>query len=78
MEPEDEFECLNLEITGPPVSVSAEPLPVLVWIHGSSNHFICIGQFLTYSQVALKLSLSAQLRLRSAVSNSGHLIPQLF
>ena len=35
-EPEDEFECLNLEITCPPVSSIKEPLPVLVWIHGLS------------------------------------------
>ena len=33
-EPEDEFECLNLEITCPPVSSGSDPLPVLVWIHG--------------------------------------------
>jgi hypothetical protein len=33
-EAEDEFECLNLEITSPPASLATEPLPVLVWIHG--------------------------------------------
>jgi carboxylesterase type B len=33
-EPEDEFECLNLEITCPPLSSDASPLPVLIWIHG--------------------------------------------
>ncbi|KAL1852572.1 hypothetical protein Plec18170_005703 [Paecilomyces lecythidis] len=32
-EPEDEFECLNLEITGPATVSSSKPLPVLVWIH---------------------------------------------
>jgi len=39
-EAEDEFECLNLEITCPPVSATTGPLPVLVWIHGmlSSLH----------------------------------------
>ncbi|CAL5873113.1 uncharacterized protein PFLUO_LOCUS7382 [Penicillium psychrofluorescens] len=34
---EDEFECLNLEITCPPVSSESGPLPVLVWIHGGSQ-----------------------------------------
>jgi hypothetical protein len=36
-EAEDEFECLNLEITCPPVSRVAAGLPVLVWIHGGSQ-----------------------------------------
>lgn len=36
-ETEDEFECLNLEITCPPVSSMTEALPVLVWIHGGSQ-----------------------------------------
>jgi len=39
-EPEDEFECLNLEITCPPVSSVKEPLPVLVWIHGLLISFL--------------------------------------
>ncbi|KAJ5256843.1 Carboxylesterase type B [Penicillium angulare] len=34
---EDEFECLNLEITCPPVSSTSRSLPVLVWIHGGSQ-----------------------------------------
>lgn len=34
---EDEFECLNLEITCPPVSSESGPLPVLVWIHGLND-----------------------------------------
>ena len=38
-EPEDEFECLNLEITCPPLSSIKEPLPVIVWIHGSFSSF---------------------------------------
>lgn len=33
-EPEDEFECLNLEITRPANVSAPESLPVLVWIHG--------------------------------------------
>ena len=33
-EAEDEFECLNLEVTCPPVSSAAGPLPVVIWIHG--------------------------------------------
>lgn len=33
-EDEDEFKCLNLEITCPPVNETQEPLPVLIWIHG--------------------------------------------
>lgn len=37
LEAEDEFECLNLEITCPPVSSVTGPLPVLVWIHGGSQ-----------------------------------------
>ncbi|OOQ88570.1 carboxylesterase [Penicillium brasilianum] len=36
-EVEDEFECLNLEITCPPASSVSEALPVLVWIHGGSQ-----------------------------------------
>ncbi|GAB1217502.1 hypothetical protein ATERTT37_006741 [Aspergillus terreus] len=32
-EPEDEFECLNLEITRPSGASIKGPLPVLVWIH---------------------------------------------
>ncbi|KAJ5453568.1 Carboxylesterasetype B [Penicillium daleae] len=36
-EAEDELECLNLEITCPPVSPETEALPVLVWIHGGSQ-----------------------------------------
>ncbi|KAJ5924556.1 Carboxylesterase type B [Penicillium verhagenii] len=46
-EPEDEFECLNLEITCPPVS-TADPLPVLVWIHGGS-------QIVTFCSAASKI-----------------------
>lgn len=34
-EPEDEFECLNLDITCPPFSANSGPLPVLIWIHGA-------------------------------------------
>ncbi|KAF7590640.1 hypothetical protein BBP40_002588 [Aspergillus hancockii] len=34
---EDEFECLTLEITCPPLSPDAGPLPVLIWIHGGSQ-----------------------------------------
>ncbi|KAJ1706355.1 carboxylesterase [Aspergillus flavus] len=36
-EPEDEFECLNLDITCPPLSANSAPLPVLIWIHGGSQ-----------------------------------------
>lgn len=36
-EAEDELECLNLEITCPPVSPETGALPVLVWIHGGSQ-----------------------------------------
>ena len=35
-EPEDEFECLNLDITCPPASLAKGPLPVLLWIYGMS------------------------------------------
>lgn len=65
---EDEFECLNLEITCPPVSSFKEPLPVVVWIHGlflllsrsiNSNHS---------SQVAHRLSPFALRHPRFAVS----------
>lgn len=34
-EAEDEFECLNLDITRPPLSGTNGPLPVLVWIYGT-------------------------------------------
>ncbi|KAJ5770124.1 uncharacterized protein N7511_002175 [Penicillium nucicola] len=47
-EPEDEFECLNLEITAPPKSSDAGPLPVLVWIHGGS-------QIVTFCSAASKI-----------------------
>lgn len=33
-EPEDEFECLNLEIACPANVSSSKPLPVLLWIYG--------------------------------------------
>ncbi|KAH2926165.1 hypothetical protein KXW15_002546 [Aspergillus fumigatus] len=36
-EAEDEFECLNLDITRPPLSGTNGPLPVLVWIYGGSQ-----------------------------------------
>lgn len=36
-EPEDEFECLNLDICAPASPSSKGPLPVLVWIHGASS-----------------------------------------
>ncbi|KAJ5097943.1 hypothetical protein N7532_004944 [Penicillium argentinense] len=47
-EKEDEFECLNLEITCPPVLSTTEPLPVLVWIHGGS-------QIVTFCSAASKI-----------------------
>ncbi|KAL2863392.1 putative carboxylesterase [Aspergillus lucknowensis] len=36
-EPEDEFECLTVDITCPPASTHKGNLPVLVWIHGGSQ-----------------------------------------
>ncbi|KAK1138692.1 hypothetical protein N8T08_002083 [Aspergillus melleus] len=36
-EPEDEFDCLNLEITCPPAGSTSHSLPVLLWIHGGSQ-----------------------------------------
>ncbi|KAJ5127999.1 Carboxylesterase type B [Penicillium atrosanguineum] len=53
-EPEDEFECLNLEITCPPLSSIKEPLPVLVWIHGGS-------QIVTFCSAASKICDPAKL-----------------
>ncbi|KAJ5541066.1 Carboxylesterase type B [Penicillium frequentans] len=47
-EAEDEFECLNLEVTCPPISSTAGPLPVLVWIHGGS-------QIVTFCSAASKI-----------------------
>lgn len=47
-EAEDEFECLNLEITCPPKSSTAGPLPVLIWIHGGS-------QIVTFCSAASKI-----------------------
>ncbi|KAJ5894813.1 hypothetical protein N7495_006504 [Penicillium taxi] len=44
---EDEFECLNLEITCPPVSPNTA-LPVVVWIHGGS-------QIVTFCSAASKI-----------------------
>ncbi|KAE8147664.1 Alpha/Beta hydrolase protein [Aspergillus avenaceus] len=48
IEPEDEFECLHLEITCPPLSSDSEALPVLVWIHGGS-------QVVTFCSAASKI-----------------------
>jgi Carboxylesterase type B len=63
---EDEFECLNLEITCPPVSFK-EPLPVLVWIHGL---FLLLSKCINSnsSQVAHRLSPFALRHPRFAVS----------
>ncbi|RAL15772.1 putative carboxylesterase [Aspergillus homomorphus CBS 101889] len=36
-EPEDEFECLNLDITSPPSAATQGPLPVFLWIYGGSQ-----------------------------------------
>ncbi|KAL3463899.1 Alpha/Beta hydrolase protein [Aspergillus heterothallicus] len=36
-EPEDEFECLTIDIATPPPSTHNGDLPVLVWIHGGSQ-----------------------------------------
>ncbi|KAL2010982.1 hypothetical protein VTN00DRAFT_3700 [Thermoascus crustaceus] len=47
-EPEDEFECLNLDICAPASPSSKGPLPVLVWIHGGS-------QVVTYCSAASKI-----------------------
>ncbi|KAJ5329656.1 Carboxylesterase type B [Penicillium brevicompactum] len=47
-EAEDEFECLNLEITCPANSSSAGPLPVIIWIHGGS-------QIVTFCSAASKI-----------------------
>lgn len=47
-EAEDEFECLNLEITCPANSSSAGPLPVIVWVHGGS-------QIVTFCSAASKI-----------------------
>ncbi|KAJ5418362.1 uncharacterized protein N7487_001912 [Penicillium crustosum] len=47
-EAEDEFECLNLEITCPPKSSTTGSLPVLIWIHGGS-------QIVTFCSAASKI-----------------------
>jgi carboxylesterase type B len=47
-EAEDEFECLNLEITCPPKDSIKRPLPVIVWIHGGS-------QIVTFCSAASKI-----------------------
>ncbi|KAJ6148669.1 hypothetical protein N7497_010651 [Penicillium chrysogenum] len=47
-EVEDEFECLNLDITSPPKSNTEGPLPVLIWIHGGS-------QIVTFCSAASKI-----------------------
>ncbi|OJJ37707.1 hypothetical protein ASPWEDRAFT_39443 [Aspergillus wentii DTO 134E9] len=47
-EPEDEFECLNLDVNGPPVSSVKEPLPVIIWIYGGS-------QVVTFCSAASKI-----------------------
>ncbi|KAG9311718.1 Carboxylesterase family-domain-containing protein [Chiua virens] len=35
---QDEFECLNLNITTPAHHTSHSRLPVMVWVHGGGNH----------------------------------------
>lgn len=40
-EDEDEFKCLNLEITCPPLDQTKGPLPVLIWIHGMIVDIVC-------------------------------------
>ncbi|KAL1971390.1 hypothetical protein VTN77DRAFT_343 [Rasamsonia byssochlamydoides] len=48
-EPEDEFECLNLDITLPENAPASEkPLPVLIWIYGGS-------QVVTFCSAASKI-----------------------
>ncbi|KAI9370700.1 Alpha/Beta hydrolase protein [Aspergillus egyptiacus] len=47
-EPEDEFECLTIDITAPPAGASKGDLPVLVWIHGGS-------QIVTFCSAASKI-----------------------
>lgn len=39
-EAEDEFECLNLEITCPPLGEGGGSLPVVIWIHGTFINLI--------------------------------------
>ncbi|KAL4899628.1 hypothetical protein BDW74DRAFT_189010 [Aspergillus multicolor] len=47
-EPEDEFECLTVDITAPPDAANQGNLPVLVWIHGGS-------QIMTFCSAASKI-----------------------
>lgn len=37
-EAEEEFECLNLEITCPPLGERGGSLPVVIWIHGTVHY----------------------------------------
>ena len=69
-EPEDEFECLNLDITSPPLSANSS-LPVLVWIHGT--YLTALTSTLEHSRLTIiqavpKSSPSAQEHPRSVVS----------
>ncbi|KAB8276025.1 Alpha/Beta hydrolase protein [Aspergillus minisclerotigenes] len=69
-EPEDEFECLNLDITCPPLSAHSGPLPVLIWIHGTDLVTLTLTSWhsrLTIIQVVLKSSPSARGHPRSVV-----------
>lgn len=47
-EAEDEFECLNLDITCPPTESITKPLPVVIWIYGG-------GQVLTFCSASSKI-----------------------
>ncbi|KAL4920053.1 Alpha/Beta hydrolase protein [Aspergillus aurantiobrunneus] len=47
-EPENEFECLTVDISSPPDAASRGNLPVLVWIHGGS-------QVVTFCSAASKI-----------------------
>ncbi|KAB8263272.1 Alpha/Beta hydrolase protein [Aspergillus pseudonomiae] len=69
-EPEDEFECLNLDITSPPLSANSS-LPVLVWIHGT--YLTALTSTLEHSRLTIiqavpKSSPSAQEHPRSVVN----------
>jgi hypothetical protein len=72
-EPEDELQCLNLDVTVPNEILPGNSLPVLVWIYGrlrynrdGTTHLL----IRVSSQVARKRSLSAPPRRESAVRTS--------
>lgn len=65
---EDEFKCLNLNITCPPRNTYDQLLPVIVWIHGMSRYILAVGNALTVEKADHKSSPLPQRHTQFVVS----------